>query len=179
MDEREAAAAKPPPRVEAGAKATPPPPRPKWSQELGTCMGCGKKIEGGTVVEALNGKFHAACFKCSSCATQLGGGTPFNQAPDGKLVCAKCHGEKHAPRCAGCSKLITGTIVTALGKQWHKECLACAKCKKPLTSSFSVADGKPVCPACAFGKPKAGGRSMGGAKSAVDALVDEYAELGK
>lgn len=44
--------------------------------------------------------------------------------------------------CAGCRKSITGAYITALDKQWHRECFQCAACAKRIEGSFLDHDGK-------------------------------------
>ncbi|XP_002738353.1 leupaxin-like [Saccoglossus kowalevskii] len=51
------------------------------------------------------------------------------------------------PVCEKCKKTITGTIVTALDKEWHAECFRCAECRCQLRgkSFFTTKDGRVVC----------------------------------
>ncbi|XP_055344787.1 transforming growth factor beta-1-induced transcript 1 protein-like [Paramacrobiotus metropolitanus] len=51
--------------------------------------------------------------------------------------------------CAGCSKPIKGSCLTALEKSWHPQCFVCNGCRKEFTEkSFHTRDDKPYCDAC-------------------------------
>ncbi|XP_039625479.1 cysteine-rich protein 1-like [Polypterus senegalus] len=51
------------------------------------------------------------------------------------------------PKCPRCDKEVYfAERVSSLGKDWHKPCLKCEKCKRTLTpGSHSEHDGKPYC----------------------------------
>jgi len=56
-------------------------------------------------------------------------------------------------RCAGCSKLIQGTTLQALNKDWHPECFVCSKCGISIhsqeTTAFSTKGDNIYCLSCA------------------------------
>ncbi|CAG8605244.1 10611_t:CDS:2, partial [Ambispora leptoticha] len=53
---------------------------------------------------------------------------------------------KISETCAKCGKRITGTILTAMGRQWHPEHFGCKKCGIPLEHvAFFEKDGDPYC----------------------------------
>nr|CAB3219991.1 cysteine-rich protein 2 [Phallusia mammillata] len=51
------------------------------------------------------------------------------------------------PKCPSCNKEVYfAEKVTSLGKDWHRPCLKCEKCKKTLSSgSHAEHQGKPYC----------------------------------
>jgi len=93
------------------------------------CGGCSKLLGNGKRVSALGKKWHKECFICSACQKDLGGGF---WEKNGMPHC----GCLDAYYCGGCTKLIQGKILTALGKKWHSDCFVCTKCKTGLTSGF-------------------------------------------
>jgi len=55
--------------------------------------------------------------------------------------------------CAACSNSLGIDSVSALEKQWHKECFVCQSCKKSLvTEGFKAHEGRPICVDCFNGK---------------------------
>jgi len=84
------------------------------------CAHCNESIS-GDVMEALDGKYHPLCFKCSACGASLG--EEFYS--DGKKpLCAACH----LPKCAGCGKAIDGGYIKALELAFHPDCFHCSEC---------------------------------------------------
>jgi len=60
-----------------------------------------------------------------------------------------------AKKCAKCQNGFPngGTIIDALGKQYHPECFTCFSCLKPFKDNkFVNVDGNPYCPTCAKDK---------------------------
>lgn len=53
--------------------------------------------------------------------------------------------------CAGCGEeIVSGKILTALGKKWHPQCFKCDECGNPITGgSFSIREDMPICSSCA------------------------------
>ncbi|TGZ56112.1 hypothetical protein CRM22_010196 [Opisthorchis felineus] len=51
------------------------------------------------------------------------------------------------PKCPNCNKEVYfAERVTSLGKDWHRPCLKCERCKKTLAAgSHSEHEGKPYC----------------------------------
>ncbi|XP_078466356.1 cysteine-rich protein 1 [Lampetra fluviatilis] len=51
------------------------------------------------------------------------------------------------PKCPKCTKEVYfAERVTSLGKDWHRPCLTCTKCKKTLTpGSHAEHEGQPYC----------------------------------
>ena len=48
-----------------------------------------------------------------------------------QLFCLRCHDQMNIPICGACRRPIEERVVTALGKHWHVEHFACARCEKP------------------------------------------------
>ncbi|XP_070559677.1 leupaxin-like [Ptychodera flava] len=51
------------------------------------------------------------------------------------------------PECADCKKPISGTIVTALDKEWHPDCFLCSECQCQLRgkSFYTTKVGRVIC----------------------------------
>merc|ERR1712146_138043 len=49
--------------------------------------------------------------------------------------------------CAGCDLWLSGAVIAAMGKNFHKDCFKCAECACHLDEFFEV-DGKPMCSDC-------------------------------
>lgn len=64
----------------------------KTQWDLGACRGCGEPIHGGSVVEALGGKWHKSCFACAGCQISLVG-VPYRDVK-GSLFCKSCEKEQ-------------------------------------------------------------------------------------
>eukprot|EP01135_Chromosphaera_perkinsii_P008477 Nk52_evm45s1360 gene=Nk52_evmTU45s1360 len=106
------------------------------------CSQC-KKTLTGQYLQALGMKFHADCFICSVCNTNLNG-KEF-MADNTKPICQNCYHDKYSPKCGGCGKPIvaepgSGEVfcVKAFDKKWHKDCFCCSVCKM----GFSNEEGK-------------------------------------
>ncbi|XP_078382236.1 cysteine-rich protein 2-like [Oculina patagonica] len=72
------------------------------------------------------------------------------------------------PKCPNCNKEVYfAEKVTSLGKDWHRPCLKCEKCKKTLSpGSHAEHDGKPYCNnPCYSAMFGPGGFGRGGAES--------------
>ncbi|XP_065830732.1 cysteine-rich protein 1-like [Oscarella lobularis] len=72
------------------------------------------------------------------------------------------------PNCPSCNKAVYfAERVTSLGKDWHRGCLRCGKCKKTLTpGSHAEREGKPYCSnPCYSSLFGPGGFGRGGAES--------------
>ena len=60
------------------------------------CAKCGKEVT-GTVVTALDKKWHDDCFVCGGCRAKLVGQTFHNR--DGTPYCVNCRSERFDPTC--------------------------------------------------------------------------------
>lgn len=77
--------------------------------------------------------YHPYHFQCTLCACELNSSARETR---GELYCPRCLDKLHLPICAACRTPIDQErIVNALGKQWHVEHFACAKCERPFHGS--------------------------------------------
>ncbi|XP_054279215.1 leupaxin-like [Macrosteles quadrilineatus] len=116
------------------------------------CAQCNKPIA-DTVTQAMGKSWHKEHFVCTHCKKPFNGSSFFVQ--DEKPYCEDDHKKLFPsgncasgsnPLCAHCNKPITDTVLTALGKHWHKDHFVCAHCKKPITEAeFSTKDGQAYC----------------------------------
>lgn len=87
----------------------------------------------GEFLRYKNDTYHPYHFHCKICAVEL---TSTAREIKGELVCLKCQDKMDIAVCAGCHTPIDQErIVYALGKQWHVEHFACAKCEQPFNGS--------------------------------------------
>ena len=109
------------------------------------CAACGRPLV-GTYTEALGRRWHGECFRCGLCQRSLSG-TQFRERR-GTPCCEACYLARVAPRCAQCEQPIAEQAVVALGQNWHKNCLVCILCHRPLTQTFYIYHNKPREPRC-------------------------------
>ena len=125
-----------------------------------TCHACRAPIQ-GAYVRALNRAYHPGCFACSFCNKPLSASTRFRQN-HGRPFCDACYASQIAPRCARCQQPVTDLVVTAMDRHWHRECLTCFRCKRPLCDSTTGAQSsqfylydrhpdRPFCERCVIG----------------------------
>ncbi|XP_046393203.1 transforming growth factor beta-1-induced transcript 1 protein-like [Ischnura elegans] len=115
------------------------------------CAECEKPIT-DTCVAALGKKWHRECFACAECGNKLGGETFMEK--DGKCYCKDCYHKLFTVRCHTCKEPITDTCVIAVGKNWHKKCFVCERCKNIIdTANFVIEGGSPRCLGCASTEP--------------------------
>merc|ERR1712093_552423 len=148
--------------------------RTQW--QLGHCMGCNKKIEGGKVIEAAGGKWHAQCFCCMDCHKPLAG-VKEKKEEEGKILCKPCWVKAYAPTCYICNKKIEGDRVKKGDMYRHPTCKASkAPPKKPPMGGpmGGMMGGKPKPPA--KGKP-AKKPGFGSAKNSLDSMAMGYGDL--
>lgn len=112
------------------------------------CFDCNLKLNGvkcfkcGNVIEKegltfSDKDYHQHCFNCDSCGTDL---TKMKKTLTDKegnsLFCEPCFIQKFSPRCNKCNEPISpylpGTVYE--DKNYHKECFACARCKRTLAN---------------------------------------------
>jgi len=112
------------------------------------CAGCKRELGSATVTAALGKLYHSNCFKCYKCREPLEGS---QYAPHGTHpLCNTCALSRMAEKCAACGERVLGTLVIALRRNWHPECLVCCNCKTSIANSDKVyRRGKyPCCPSC-------------------------------
>ncbi|KAK8805593.1 hypothetical protein WA158_002249 [Blastocystis sp. Blastoise] len=122
--------------------------------ESDRCFTCHRKLD-GTIVEALNHRYHDGCFTCTECDVRLST-VPFRSYND-IPYCEEHYLQKFGKKCADCGDVIRGVFVEALGKPYHKEHFRCWLCKNPfeggkfIKKEFVIDDllvYKPVCKNC-------------------------------
>jgi len=101
------------------------------------CRKCSSRIDGDPLRFQGN-IFHPYHFNCSGCGVELTStarevisrpGITANKLNE--LYCLRCHDKMNIPICGACRRPIEERVVTAMGKHWHIEHFACAKCEKP------------------------------------------------
>ncbi|XP_014240616.1 transforming growth factor beta-1-induced transcript 1 protein-like [Cimex lectularius] len=114
------------------------------------CKKCDVLIDGckEKCVMALGAHWHSEHFSCESCQKTLEK-MPFFEK-NNEPYCKQCYEHLFCPKCKGCKKPISDTILTALDSQWHQNCFKCSKCKQPIgNGSFGInSEGQPLCEAC-------------------------------
>eukprot|EP01104_Vermistella_antarctica_P002142 TRINITY_DN1229_c0_g4_i1.p1 TRINITY_DN1229_c0_g4~~TRINITY_DN1229_c0_g4_i1.p1 ORF type:complete len:372 (+),score=89.54 TRINITY_DN1229_c0_g4_i1:31-1116(+) len=131
--------------------------------EAKICGGCQEPIATGAIIEAMDKTFHAKCFLCSECKTDLSKCSGF-ASRDNKAMCVPCaekgnaESEKRreeqiqakAPVCGGCKEKITsGKLLKVFDEFWHPACFVCSQCSGALTSGVTQIDQKYMCGGCA------------------------------
>ncbi|XP_019633248.1 PREDICTED: LIM domain kinase 1-like isoform X1 [Branchiostoma belcheri] len=89
------------------------------------CAGCRYPIINEPILEALNGEWHASCFRCSVCNLIL---TTWYFEKDGYLYCRRDYWARFGQACHGCAQVITGPIMAAGEHKYHPECFLCMNC---------------------------------------------------
>ena len=145
------------PRNESLAGATsssppfgPAPPSRQGTGDLphrGDCKACGLAIQGKSISSAdgrLTGKYHKACFVCTSCAE------PFASAEfyvhGDKPYCEQHYHKLNGSLCGGCRRGIEGRFVADESSiKYHVGCFCCLDCGRPLTDGYFEVDGRSYC----------------------------------
>lgn len=108
-----------PPKLERVEGARAGEERTQW--KIGKCKGCNMQIEGGQVVEAAGGKWHAQCFSCAHCQTSLVGAKQKKEE-QGRIFCQSCWVELYAPTCFVCQCKIEGDRIKKGETYRHPTC---------------------------------------------------------
>ncbi|KAI0558530.1 hypothetical protein FGB62_203g018 [Gracilaria domingensis] len=130
------------------------------------CAACGLPIA-GAVTKAMGKEFHPQCFCCGMCKRPMSIGPSQFRERNGIPFCNQCYANHIASRCARCSKPIMDTVITAMDKTWHKDCLTCTICRLPLTQTFWLYADKPNeprCSRCVTGEENVSGRRGGSSR---------------
>ncbi|VDL94175.1 unnamed protein product [Schistocephalus solidus] len=113
----------------------------------GLCAKCAKGFVSGSILNALDKRWHPECFLCAGCQNQLA-----NQSfhcKDEVPYCINCWKERFQPRCATCHVIIDPSeqYMTYNDNAYHKGCFTCNKCKNTLAGKqFCIVDGQYLCP---------------------------------
>jgi len=109
------------------------------------CSVCDKAFGDDVKAWSAGGElFCQDCFCCASCGSSLESVDLFSVA--GKVYCSK-----HNPSVGMCGKcgeaLVSGKVISAMGKKFHAACFVCAECGCPFSNNDTifVADGQPFC----------------------------------
>jgi uncharacterized CHY-type Zn-finger protein len=111
------------------------------------CPACKEKVTGGPLVNAMDRKWHTACFACLDCKKPI---TGFIYADFGGFpVCHVCASK----RCVECKEPLEGKPTTDAMKsgtgRFHRDCFKCRDCRKVITNfMFQEVDGVPLCISC-------------------------------
>ena len=115
------------------------------------CFRCINVIEKDGITFADH-DYHSSCFKCDKCGVELVKMKKTLTDKSGQgLYCEPCHTQVFASKCAKCSNPITANSpgVVYEDKNMHKECFACARCKKTLVGKkFSKNGSIMICEFC-------------------------------
>lgn len=112
----------------------------------GSCSLCKRNIdesEATYAVSALDGVFHAECFRCVDCNTKLFSISAFFEK-NGRPQCRECKNKK-GPKCVTCHKeIVEQNHVVYSGLHFcTSACMKCAGCKKVVTEgSYCEDEGK-------------------------------------
>ncbi|KAL3319226.1 LIM domain-binding protein 3 [Cichlidogyrus casuarinus] len=112
------------------------------------CAACKAPVV-GTVVTALEKKWHSSCFVCEHCGKALGESV-FRVGEDSKHYCDEHWKQLFQICCDKCAKPIEeiDRFLAAFGKNFHAQCFQCAACQCPLEGKpFHPRDGKAFCKA--------------------------------
>eukprot|EP01125_Pyxidicula_operculata_P008357 TRINITY_DN280_c0_g5_i2.p1 TRINITY_DN280_c0_g5~~TRINITY_DN280_c0_g5_i2.p1 ORF type:complete len:683 (+),score=227.75 TRINITY_DN280_c0_g5_i2:121-2049(+) len=107
------------------------------------CFHCQQPIT-NQLVTALGQSWHANCFVCTNCQLQFADGSFFEH--DGRPYCEDCFHAIFSSSCRACNQPIRGTIINALGSQWHPEHFNCQVCHRSFPNGqFFEFSGLPFC----------------------------------
>lgn len=120
------------------------------------CSGCRAPISGSSI-SALGGTWHAKCFVCVHCTTQINFAS-FHMDPDkgGAAVCDACYQTKVLPQCMKCRRPIKGPSYMFKGSNIHGTCFRCAVCDIEIQTAYIEVDGGVACGSVCARKAKAG-----------------------
>lgn len=112
------------------------------------CAACGKTIGASGHIKVGDKKYHPDCFCCAYCGNRLPQ-RHFNL--NGKLYCSSgCANRATGNLCHKCHEPLSGSMITVLDKNYHKECFMCMRCSTQFTGlKFFPVNGEPYCESCA------------------------------
>ncbi|XP_030642322.1 cysteine-rich protein 3 isoform X2 [Chanos chanos] len=130
------------------------------------CPRCEKPVFFAEKVSSLGKNWHRFCLKCERCNKILSAGNHAEH--DGMPYCHQpCYGMLFGPKgpvqvktfagetslCPGCGKVVYfAEKVMSLGRNWHRPCLRCERCKKTLTpGGHAEHEGRPFCHVPCYG----------------------------
>ncbi|XP_044271565.1 actin-binding LIM protein 3 isoform X2 [Tribolium madens] len=93
------------------------------------CAGCGKELNEGQALVALDQQWHIWCFKCGTCGVVLHG---EYMGRNGQPYCERDYQKQFGIKCAYCSRYISGKVLQAGDNHhFHPTCARCTKCGDP------------------------------------------------
>ncbi|KAK2574400.1 LIM domain kinase 1 [Acropora cervicornis] len=99
-------------------------------EEIGVdCVSCGDALmtQDKQPMQALCGKWHPSCFKCSECKQTL---SSVYFARGNVLYCKKDYSMKFRSTCHACERFITGPVMVVADLKFHTECFSCGRCQR-------------------------------------------------
>ena len=127
------------------------PPARKGSRDptasRGDCKACKLPIKGKSISSAdgrLTGKYHKACFVCSTCSE------PFTSAEfyvlNDKPYCEQHYHKLNGSLCGSCGRGIEGQYLEdEFEIKYHVGCFRCLDCGRSLSEGYFEVDGKSYC----------------------------------
>jgi len=107
------------------------------------CSRCGKPLNGKRRRSIGIQNFHLPCFRCAGCGKSLR--EQRAHIRDQLLWCEKDYGRRFSEICCFCHQPVTGELVTAGGKSYHRKHLKCNACGKLVESSHAEVNGQVYC----------------------------------
>ncbi|XP_031653118.1 actin-binding LIM protein 3 [Oncorhynchus kisutch] len=92
------------------------------------CQRC-REVCKGEVVRVQDTHFHVKCFTCTVCGCGLARSGFYQKS--GEYICTSDYQRLYGTRCDRCDGIITGEVVSALGRTYHPTCFVCSVCRKP------------------------------------------------
>lgn len=166
--------------IDSGPNSSEPSTASLSSPNAPPCAACGRPLS-GVYTKALGKDFHSHCFCCGMCRRPMSPSAGQFRERNGTPYCQTCYATHIAARCARCSQPILETVITAMDKTWHKNCLTCVICRLPVTETFWLyADrpNEPRCSRCVTGEEHSLGRRSNSRLSNTRLLGDSQGTLG-
>ncbi|KAL7748700.1 hypothetical protein RI367_005853 [Sorochytrium milnesiophthora] len=90
--------------------------------------------------------WHQECFACSVCDDELTleSAVLYKQTPY-CLDDFRLHEEFKQVACGRCDRPVTGPMVRALDRVWHKDCFTCEVCNAPVLDGYIASDNRILC----------------------------------
>ncbi|KAK3328361.1 hypothetical protein B0T19DRAFT_188684 [Cercophora scortea] len=113
----------------------------------GDCKACGSPITGKSISSAdgrLTGRYHKACFVCSSCKEAFSSSTFY--VIDDQPFCQRHYHELNRSLCGSCDNGIEGQYLEdESAKKHHVGCFRCGDCGMVLSNGYFEVNGKAYC----------------------------------
>ncbi|KAM6951119.1 actin-binding LIM protein 1-like [Aplochiton taeniatus] len=105
-------------------------PTPRDVSNSNNCAGCGRDINYGQALLALDRQWHLGCFKCKVCSKVLSG---EYISKDGAPYCERDYQVHFGVQCEACQQFIQGKVLEAGDKHYHPSCARCSRCDQMFT----------------------------------------------